>query len=217
MSTSGFLRTLLLLTGLEVFLAPPGFSSEIAHLKNGRNLAIQSHQQIGNKMVLLLEGTDHLEFDEEWIDNIVPVDPPAAQADCAMQAAAPKHYSQKEIREVIKAAAQKNRLAESLLSSLIQVESNFDPWARSPKGAQGLMQLMPETVALYKVKNIFDVRENVEAGARYLKDLLQQFNQNLVLALAAYNAGPSAVVSYKGVPPFPETEAYVRRVLDTRN
>jgi soluble lytic murein transglycosylase-like protein len=168
-------------------------------------------------MVLLLEGTDHLEFDEEWIENIVPVDPPAGQADCAMQAAAPKHYSQREIREVIKAAAQKNRLAESLLSSLIQVESNFDPWARSPKGAQGLMQLMPETVALYNVKNIFDVRENVEAGARYLKDLLQQFNQNLVLALAAYNAGPSAVVSYKGVPPFPETEAYVRRVLDTRN
>ena len=221
MSTSGFVRTLLLVSGLEAFLSLPALSSEIAHLTNGRSLTIESHERIGNRIVLLLEGTDRLEVDEGWIENIVPADPAPTVADATTTPASARltsrHYSQKEINEVIKAVAQKNQLAESLLSSVIQVESNFDPWAHSPRGAQGLMQLMPETVALYKVKNTFDVRENVEAGARYLKDLLQQFDQNLVLALAAYNAGPSAVANYKGVPPFPETEAYVRRVLQARN
>ena len=118
--------------------------------------------------------------------------------------------------QVIKTVARKNQLAEGLLSSIIRVESNFNPGAHSPRGAQGLMQLMPETVAAYKVKDSFDVRENVEAGARYLRDLLQQFDQNLVLALAAYNAGPSTVIGYKGVPPFPETQNYIRRVLEPR-
>jgi soluble lytic murein transglycosylase-like protein len=72
---------------------------------------------------------------------------------------------------------------------------------------------MPETASAYKVKNPFNPRENLEAGARYMKDLLQQFNQNLVLALAAYNAGPTSVLNYNGVPPFPETTRYVRKVL----
>ena len=213
-------RLFLLLLGLEILFVEPGLSSEVALLKNGRQLVIETHRQVGDKILLILDGTDHLEFDQEWIESIVPTDDlttsqPAVptQPDTQLNS---KHYTEQEIMQVIKTVAQKNRLAEGLLSSIIRVESNFNANAHSPRGAQGLMQLMPETVAVYKVKDSFDVRENVEAGARYLRDLLQQFNQNLVLALAAYNAGPSTVISYKGVPPFPETQNYIRRVLDSR-
>jgi soluble lytic murein transglycosylase-like protein len=196
--------------------AVPALSSEIAYLKNGRSFAIESHRQTGDRIVLILQGQDQLEFDQGWIENIVLAEPPAADSDGTTQSPGDVP-SMHEIQDVIKTVARRNGLAESLLWSVIQVESHFDPRAQSPKGAQGLMQLMPETVALYKVKDSFDVKENVEAGARYLKDLLQQFNQDLVLALAAYNAGPSAVISHQGVPPFPETQNYIRRVLGRHN
>jgi len=198
--------------GLPALFSVSALSSEIAYLKNGRTFAIESHRQTGDRILLILQGQDQLEFDQGWIENIVSVEPPAADPDGTAPSRA-EVPSMREIQEVIKAVARRNGLAESLLWSVIQVESHFDPRARSPKGAQGLMQLMPQTVALYKVKNSFDVRENVETGARYLKDLLQQFNQDLVLALAAYNAGPSAVISHQGVPPFPETQNYIRRIL----
>jgi hypothetical protein len=220
MSWVGFSRSLLLLVGFEILFVELGLSSEVALLKNGRSLLVKAHELVGNRVVLVLEGTDHLEFDQQWIESIIPVDLPDPEPDIRTQIFTPttsRQYSQSEIKQIIKTVAQKNQLAEGLLSSIIQVESNFNPGARSLRGAQGLMQLMPETIALYRVKDIFDVRANVEAGARYLKDLLQQFNQDLVLALAAYNAGPSAVINYKGVPPFPETQNYIRRVLDNRN
>ena len=97
---------------------------------------------------------------------------------------------------------------------MITVESGYNAKARSPKGAAGLMQLMPDTAKRYDVANIWDPRENVRGGARYLRDLLAQFNNNLALALAAYNAGEGAVAQYGNkIPPFAETIAYVPRVL----
>ncbi len=100
----------------------------------------------------------------------------------------------------------------ALLKAVAKVESNFDPQAVSPKGAQGLMQLMPETASAYRVREVFDPRENLRAAAAYLRDLLDEFG-DLSLALAAYNAGPEKVRAYGGIPPYPETRAYVRRVL----
>jgi len=220
MSWVGLSRLFLLLVGFEILFVEPGLSLEVALLKNGRSLLVETHELVGNRVVLVLEGADHLEFDQQWIESIIPVALPAPEPDTRTQILTPttsRQYNPGEIKQIIKNVAQKNQLAEGLLSSIIRVESNFNPGARSLRGAQGLMQLMPETIALYRVKDIFDVKENVEAGARYLKDLLQQFNQDLVLALAAYNAGPSAVINYKGVPPFPETQNYIRRVLNNRN
>ncbi len=103
-------------------------------------------------------------------------------------------------------------LDPALLKAIARAESNFDPLAVSPKGAQGLMQLMPETASDYYVTNVFDPRENLRGAAAFLKDLFEEF-KDLRLVLAAYNAGPERVRRYGGIPPFAETQAYVRRVL----
>ena len=99
-----------------------------------------------------------------------------------------------------------------LISSVIAVESNFDPKAVSRKNASGLMQLLPETAARLGVKDIFNPQENIDAGTRYLRELLETYNNDVALALAAYNAGPEKVQLYGRVPPYAETISYVRRV-----
>jgi len=106
-----------------------------------------------------------------------------------------------------------------LITSVIAAESNFDPKAISRRNARGLMQLLPETATRLGVKDIFDPKENIGAGTRYLGELLKRYSNNLVLALAAYNAGPEKVERFGKVPPYAETISYVRRVkrdLDLR-
>lgn len=109
-------------------------------------------------------------------------------------------------------AAARNGLDPSLLKAVARVESGWNPAAISPAGAQGLMQLMPATAAALGVDNPRDTRQNLEGGARYLRNLLDRFHGNTDLALAAYNAGPGAVERYGGIPPYRETQQYVRRV-----
>jgi len=117
---------------------------------------------------------------------------------------------------LVKEAASQNRLDAALLHALITTESGYNPRAMSRKGAKGLMQLMPGTASRYGVSDAFDPAQNVHAGARYLSDLLQIFNQDLNLALAAYNAGEKSVIKYGNhIPPYRETVAYVPKVLDT--
>lgn len=105
-------------------------------------------------------------------------------------------------------------LDPALIKSVMHAESAFDPRALSSKGASGLMQLMPGTARRYGVTRIFDPKQNVMAGSRYLRDLLAQFNGDMRLALAGYNAGENAVVKYGGIPPYSETRKYVRKVLE---
>ena len=100
-----------------------------------------------------------------------------------------------------------------LLKAIIKAESDFDPQAVSKKGAMGLMQIMPQNFKLLGLKDPFDPTQNINAGARYFRQLYDRFNGKLALSLAAYNAGPSAVDHYKTIPPYDETEEYVRRVL----
>jgi len=113
----------------------------------------------------------------------------------------------------IRDAAARHGVPEALVSAVIRVESGFNARAVSPKGARGLMQLMPTTASMLGVKNSFDPRENIDGGVRHLRGLLDRFPHNLSLALAAYNAGEQAVTVYGGVPPYPETQGYVARIL----
>lgn len=120
----------------------------------------------------------------------------------------------KQFASLVATVAKEHGLDPALLHAVISVESGYNPKARSPKGAAGLMQLMPETARRYQVSDIWDPRQNMSGGARYLRDLLALFNNNVGLALAAYNAGETAVIENGNrIPPYAETRSYVPRVL----
>jgi soluble lytic murein transglycosylase-like protein len=117
---------------------------------------------------------------------------------------------------LIEATARRHRVDPALLMAMAAVESNFDPFAVSSKGACGILQLIPATAERFGVVDVFDARENLNGGAGYLRWLLDRFEGETELALAAYNAGENAVDRYGGIPPYPETRDYVRRVLSRR-
>jgi len=147
-----------------------------------------------------------------YLRNVEPA--PGTGAPPATSPAAPRiAQSPGPYRDLIRAAAARHDLAPELVESVIRVESNFEARAVSPKGARGLMQLMPATAAKLGVRNAFDGRQNIEGGVRHLRHLVDRYGGNLALALAAYNAGVEAVGRYGGIPPYPETQAYVARVL----
>lgn len=117
----------------------------------------------------------------------------------------------------IEAAGQENRVDPLLVKAIIAVESEFDQYSVSAAGACGLMQLVPSTARLLGVKDIFNPRQNIQGGARHFRYMLNRFSNNVALALAAYNAGEAPVMRYKGIPPYAETQWYVRRVLKIYN
>ncbi|MFA6008490.1 MAG: lytic transglycosylase domain-containing protein [Desulfobacteraceae bacterium] len=123
------------------------------------------------------------------------------------------YYTSEEFNDIIEEAASANNVSSSLIKAMIKVESNFNPNAVSPKGAKGLMQIMPGTMRDLNIDNPFNPYENVMGGSKYIRDLLRRFNNELTLALAAYNAGPGMVEKYNNVPPFEETIGYVQKVL----
>lgn len=119
-----------------------------------------------------------------------------------------------KLSPLIARIAQQTNVNVNLLHAVVQAESGYNPNARSPAGAKGLMQLMPATAKRYGVRDIMDPEQNLRGGAEYLQDLLKLFNNNMQLALAAYNAGEGTVLRYgKQIPPYPETQEYVRRVI----
>jgi soluble lytic murein transglycosylase-like protein len=136
--------------------------------------------------------------------------PAAAEMRPASRPVAREHgaYS----RDIAEASARYG-VPERLIWSVIRVESSFDPRAVSPKGARGLMQLMPETATMLGVRDSFDPRQNIDGGTRHLRAMMERFRHDLPLAVAAYNAGEKPVVQYGGIPPYPETQGYVRQVL----
>ena len=125
-----------------------------------------------------------------------------------------KPFTEKEIDAAIEQAAAKHNVDANLVRSVIKVESNFNPNAVSRKGAMGLMQLMPQTARQLQVRNPFDPEQNVDAGVRHLKQLMENYNGDVKLTLAAYNAGAGAVNRSAGIPHYAETRNYVRRITD---
>ena len=126
-------------------------------------------------------------------------------------AAAP--WSPSRFDDIIASASGRYGVDPALVRAVVKVESDFNETARSRKGAQGLMQLMPQTARLHDISNVYDPEENIEGGVRHLKLLLDRYQGDLQLVLAAYNAGIQAVEKYGGIPPYSETKEYVRRVL----
>ncbi len=121
-------------------------------------------------------------------------------------------YFKNKYSSLILTMANKYNIPVELIHSIIQAESDYNKWAVSSKGAKGLMQLMPETAKDYGVKDIFDPRENIEAGVKYLVYLIKRYKGKTNLVLAAYNAGPENVKKYKGVPPYKETKSYIETI-----
>jgi Transglycosylase SLT domain len=129
------------------------------------------------------------------------------------EAASPRMLDMREIEAHIRVTAARHGVPARLVAAIIEAESDFDPRAVSRKGARGLMQLMPETASMLAVHDAFDPYANIDAGVRHLRRLIDRFDGDLPLAIAAYNAGENAVATYRGVPPYRETRRYVARVL----
>jgi soluble lytic murein transglycosylase-like protein len=185
-------------------LAAPMARADYAVLRSGARIHITGYEESNGSVKLNFEGGSA----EIAASDLVSVEPEEQYQ--TLPAVAPA--SAEPYADLIRAAATKNGLDEKLIRRVIAEESNFNPRAVSPKKAQGLMQLLPETAARYSVANVFDPAQNIEAGAHYLKDLLVRYSGNLTLALAAYNAGPEIVDRYAGIPPYPETQKYVSRI-----
>ena len=126
-----------------------------------------------------------------------------------------EYTTKNKVQELISRVSKKHGVDEKLVNALVKQESGFNPNAKSKVGALGLMQLMPSTAKSLGVTNALDPEQNVEGGVKYLKSMLDKYNGNIILALAAYNAGPNAVDKYDGVPPYKETQNYVKSILAT--
>jgi soluble lytic murein transglycosylase-like protein len=180
--------------------------ADLAVLRNGFSIRHERREIIGPVTRLYL-GADRAGYVDVPTDEI-----DSFEKDLSAPAGETPHHSQ-PMNEVINAVSSRHHLDPDLINSVIHAESGFNPKAVSPKGAQGLMQLMPQTASKLGVDNAFDPSANVEGGTRYLRELLERYNFDLIKALAAYNAGPQRVEQYHGVPPYYETQAYVARII----
>ena len=208
---------LLLMSALFAGAAISAAAAETATLRNGYTIQFDRRELRGDWTRLYLSASPD-DFVDVRTDEIVGFEvegmapiPPRQPAPRASDANAT------DIEELVSAASAHTNLSPNLIKSVIRAESGFNPNAVSRQGAQGLMQLMPQTAARMGVQNALDPSENVEGGARYLSELLGFFHNDVVKALAAYNAGPQRVEQYHGVPPYPETVAYVRKVIRDLN
>jgi hypothetical protein len=199
-------------------------SAEIVYLTSGRTLSVKDHQKDGESVVLTLRGGGDVTLDQSLIEKIVPDEvphpdpaPPVVADEQPAGSQAPSEPQRTALlrdtaySELIVAAAEAHGVNPILVQALIQVESNYQPRARSSKGAMGLMQLMPSVAKEYKLRNPYDPKTNIDAGVRKLKSLIDTWGYEL--ALAAYNAGEGAVSRFKGIPPYRETQNYVSRIM----
>jgi transglycosylase-like protein with SLT domain len=180
--------------------------ADIALLANGTTLKVTAQRREGAMVVLSLKGGGEVGVAATELRGVVP--------DEVLDEVVPAAAAGKDLAAMAIAAARRHSLDPDLVQAVVAVESGFRPDAVSPKGAQGLMQLMPYTARALGVKDSFDPAANLDGGTRYLRALIARYNGDVTRALAAYNAGEGAVARHGGVPPYPETLAYVRKVLE---
>jgi soluble lytic murein transglycosylase-like protein len=212
--------------------------AESAILRDGRSIEVAGYRMSDDRIVLRLASggemsmpaLDVLEIRRQPKEE-PPVPPAPAPEPAAQPTLAPPSdvaagsepllpvggvFDPNALHEMAGKIARRHGVDEALVHAVIQVESRYDPFAVSPRGAMGLMQLMPRTAERFEVSNAFDPVQNVDGGVRYLKELLARYSGQVRLALAAYNAGEEAVERHGGIPPYRETVDYVKRVLSAR-
>ena len=211
----------------------PCFGGEVAVLRNGFSIKHERREIVGDltRLYVNADGSSFIDVPTAEIEHFElappePVDDPSSGADPKIHTLKPVTSVKApifpgrpvtDLSQVVSEASGRYRLDPDLVNSVIKAESDFKVHAVSPKGAQGLMQLMPGTAAQLGVPNAFDPQANVDGGTRYLRELLERYNFDLVKALAAYNAGPQRVEQFGGVPPYYETRAYVARIVKDFN
>jgi len=178
--------------------------AEYVVLQTGARLRVTGYELVGDRYRLQLQG---------GTAEVAAADVAGIEPEEIFDPMPPPLRPTTPFYDVIRAAADRYGVDADLIHCVIAVESNFNPKAASPRNARGLMQLVPSTAKLMGVKNVFDPRENVDGGTKYLRAMLKKYNNNLTLALAAYNAGPEKVDRYgRRVPPYVETQAYVQKI-----
>jgi membrane-bound lytic murein transglycosylase MltF len=215
---------------ITLLMAVPCFAGEVAVLKNGFSIVHERREVIGEltRLYISADGSNFVDVPTDDIEHFeaAPDEPSniALPASASRLSSVPKPAGydagrafparpKTDLTQVVNEISGKYRLDPDLVNSVIKAESEFNPHAISPKGAQGLMQLMPGTASQLGVPNAFDPHANVDGGTKYLRELLERYNFDLVKALAAYNAGPQRVERFGGVPPYYETRAYVAKIV----
>jgi soluble lytic murein transglycosylase-like protein len=191
--------------------------AEIVFFNTGRTLSLKGHRVDGDSLVLQLRGGGEIVCEASLISRFAPdeVPYPEPEVEPAPAIAVAQEASVVPYGAIIDKVSAEQGVPVKLVRALIQVESAYHERARSPKGAMGLMQLMPATAKQYALADPYDPASNIEAGIKHLKGLLQRLP--VALALAAYNAGEGAVERFNGIPPYRETRNYVSRILSLAN
>jgi soluble lytic murein transglycosylase-like protein len=223
--SAGAISTAIFCAVLLLF-AHSASAADLALLSNGFTIRHDHHKVMGATTRLYL-GIDDSSFTEIPTADITGYEkdltlfaPPGSPASAPTPFEAARSAPAKRatnLNEVVNDASATYHLDPDLVNSVIHAESGFNAHAISPKGARGLMQLMPGTASQLGVHDAFDPQANVDGGSRYLRELLERYNFDIVKALAAYNAGPQRVEQYRGVPPYRETRAYVARIVHEYN
>ena len=193
-------------------LATQLHAAELANLRNGFSLRHEHHEVIGDTTRLYMSNDPaggYVDVPTAEVESFEPAPPDPQEASTPAKNV--------DLKTIVAAASSQHQIDADFIASVIAAESANNPHAVSPKGAQGLMQLMPSTASKLGVKDSFDPADNVDGGVRYLRQLLLLYNGDMAKALAAYNAGPQRVQQYNGVPPYRETHAYVARIIKDFN
>lgn len=212
-----------LLTSAMVLASASRMNAEVIVFANGRTMSVKEYRVNGDTITVTLRQGGQATFARSLVAMVRPDEfpdllPDAPVTFAGVAAARRTPLEARPFAKLIESVSLKHGIDPALVHAVVEVESNYRASARSQVGARGLMQVMPATARDLGVKSaglLFDPRQNLEAGVKYLKFLLERFDGDLPAALAAYNAGPAAVSRHDGIPPYPETRNYVRKVLSS--
>ena len=196
-----------------VLIIPDAHASNLVVLQSGKTMRAASYSVEG-ETVRIMDEKSEIAIPLSWIREIRTIADPEPPTPVPQMAVVDDSVDDDfQYSDLVLSLSKKHQVDWKLVAAVMKAESNFNPRAVSPKGAQGLMQLMPETARLYRVTDPYDPIQNIDAGVRHLKMLMNRFPGKLDLVLAAYNSGEKTVDHFKGIPPFSETQTYVKKVL----